>query len=61
MILFLLFTKCWTWKQCCNCQQCQPKTLQSKAELSQIDIQAHKPDQGSKLYLILDVRLKLKS
>ena len=28
---------------------------------SQIDILAHKPDQGSKLYFILDVRLKVKS
>ena len=39
-----LFTKCWIWQQCCNCEQRHTKTLQSKAELTQIDILVHKPD-----------------
>ena len=43
MIIFWLFTKYWIWQQCSNCQQRHPKTLQSKAELTQIDIQVHKP------------------
>ena len=38
MISVWLFTKCCIWQQCCNCQQRHPKTLQSKAELTQIDI-----------------------
>ena len=41
---FWLFTKCWIWQQCCNCEQHHSKTLQSKAELTQIDILVHKPD-----------------
>ena len=38
-----MFTKCWIWQQCCNCEQRHSKTLQSKVELIQIDILVQKP------------------
>ena len=48
LVSFWLFTNCWIWQQCYNCRQRHPKTLQFKAELTQIDYLVHKPDVKTK-------------